>query len=228
MKNLERARIKMEASEWNAAMQFLNWALDGGENPKEVLYYMCVCWLRMGQPEKALEVIEKALQRSPDDAMLLSERGVIYFHLGKKSLALLDMDKAVILEPKNPYRYASRAFIKDSLGDIEGAILDYEKAIELDPDDAIAYNNLGLLFEKQGYFEKAKKNFEQADKLSKLENQFLKVIPEQKQESKATKPLGTHASYGWKQYLSVIGKIFTDSTTRKEFWEYWAKRIRKH
>lgn len=230
MKNLELAKSKMDASEWNAALELLKRALDGGENSKEVLYCMSVCWLRLSHPNKALEVIEKALCASPDDAMLLSERGVIYFHLGKKSLALLDMDKAVMLEPENPYRYSSRAFIKDSLGDVDGAIRDYEKAIELDPEDAIAYNNLGLLLEKQGYVEKAKMNFERADKLSGLENQFLKVLPEQKNEPSPVEPFNSteySSSAGWKQYLSLIGKIITDSATRKEFWEYWVKRLKK-
>lgn len=230
MKNLEQAKEQMAASKWSEAIQTLQRGLDAGEERKMVFYCMSVCWLRLEQPEKALDIIEKALGTFPDDAMLLSERGVIYFHLGKKSLALLDMDKAVTLEPENPYRYSSRAFIKDSLGDVEGAIRDYEKAIALDPEDAIAYNNLGLLLEKLGYMEKAKKHFEQADKLSGLENQFLKVMPEQKEELPSPEAINTtesHSSSRWKQYTRLMSKIFTDSATRKEFCEFWRKRFQK-
>lgn len=230
MKNLEQAKELMAASKWSEAIQTLLWGLDAGEERKEVLYCLSVCWLRLEQPDKALDVIEKALGTSPDDAMLLSERGVIYFHLGKKSLALLDMDKAVMLEPENPYRYSSRAYIKDSLGDVEGAIRDYEKAIAIDPEDAIAYNNLGLLLEKQGYIEKAKKNFERADKLSGFENQLLKVLPENKEMSSSPEAIHTtenHSSSGWTQYARLMGKFFTDSATRKEFWEFWLKRFKK-
>lgn len=230
MKNLEQAKIQMAAFEWHRAIESLQRGLDAGENRKEIWYCMSVCWLKLEQPEKALVVIEKALSNWPDDATLLSERGVIYFHLGKKSLALLDMDKAIELEPQNPYRYSSRAFIKDSLGDVEGAIHDYEKAIALDPDDAIAYNNLGLLLEKQGYMEKAKKHFERADKLSGIENQFLKVMPEQKEELSSPEAINTtesHSSSRWKQYTRLMSKVFIDSATRKEFCEFWRKRFQK-
>lgn len=231
MKNLEQAKIQMAAFEWHRAIECLQRGLDAGENRKEIWYCMSVCWLKLEQPEKALDVIEKALSNWPDDATLLSERGVIYFHLGKKSLALLDMDKAIELEPENPYRYSSRAFIKDSLGDVEGAIHDYEKAIALDPDDAIAYNNLGLLLEKQGYMEKAKKHFERADKLSGIENQFLKVMLNQKKEEGYTLEMKyskeSDAKADWKQYIKLLRKIFTDSATRKEFWEFWRRRFQK-
>lgn len=231
MKNLEQAKKQMAAFEWHRAIETLQRGLDAGEKRKEIWYCMSVCWLKLEQPEKALDVIEKALSNWPDDATLLSERGVIYFHLGKKSLALLDMDMAIELEPENPYRYSSRAFIKDSLGDVEGAIRDYEKAIAIDPEDAIAYNNLGLLLEKLGYMEKAKKHFEQADKLSGIENQFLKVMPEQKEEE-AYALIMKHSNESdvkadWKQYIKLLYKFFTDSSTRKEFWEFWLRRFKK-
>ncbi len=228
MKNLELAKRKMASSEWNAAIELLNRAMLDEEDLKEVYYWMSVCWLKQAKPDKALEVIEKALSKFPDDAMLISERGVIYFHLGKKSLALLDMDKAVMLEPENPYRYSSRAFIKDSLGDLDGAITDYEKAIKLDPNDAIAHNNLGLLLEKKGYVQKSKNYFAKADSLTFSEKDFVNFFstfkvdkkPENNLIYKKTKPR-------WKEYFYIISEFFQNAVVRKEFFRFWVLKIKK-
>lgn len=128
--------------------------------------------------DKAITAFNKALEKAPDHPDILSHRGVTYLHLKQKKNCLDDLQKALLLEPKNSYRYASLAYARDFFGDLDGAIEDYQKAVSLDPEDAVAHNNLGLLLEKKGYQSQAQERFQRADKLSKMEKQFMEAIDE--------------------------------------------------
>lgn len=222
----------IEQGNWEEAFNLLEPLVHEDLWTTEEAYQLNLCLLKLGNPEKALVYINKAIEKWPDRADLLSERGVVYFHLGKKSLALIDFDQAVLMEPDNPYRYSSRAYIKDSLGDVEGAIKDYEKAIALDPEDAIAHNNLGLLYEKLGYIEKARKKFEIADKITRLEKEFYlldnhewgketyhQVSKKEKENVKKMK--------GWKRWkaiIRIIRDVFIHRNDRKAFFQF-LKRV---
>jgi len=230
--NKDNISRHIELGQWEEALRLLEMRVSQGFWTENDAYQLNLCCLKLGNPEKALIYINKAIEKWQDRADLLSERGVVYFHLGKKSLALIDFDQAVLMEPDNPYRYSSRAYIKDSLGDIEGAIKDYEKAIALDPEDAIAHNNLGLLYEKLGYIEKARKKFEIADKITRLEKEFYlldnhewgketyyQVNKKEKENIKKMK--------GWKRWkaiIRIIRDVFIHRNDRKAFFQF-LKRI---
>lgn len=135
--------------------------------------------------DKAIIEYTKALELSPNNANLLSLRGVTFLHLSQKKECLDDMLLALNLEPENAYRHASLAYCLDFFGDTNGAVKAYEKAVELDPDDAIAHNNLGLLLEKQGYQKKAQEKFERADKLADIEKKLFNSLDELEQNTEA-------------------------------------------
>ena len=125
---------------------------------------------------EALALLINARDLNPEHPDVHGDMGVIYIHLKEKEKALQAFNDAIALQPNYSYRYSSRAYAKDFFGDLDGGIDDYQRAVELDPEDAVAYNNLGLLLEKKGYTDKAKENFERADTLSKIENDFFKVM----------------------------------------------------
>jgi tetratricopeptide (TPR) repeat protein len=165
---------------------------------------------------EAVKFYEKALEISPENADLFSDRGVAYFHLKKYRLSLLDMDRAVKLESENPYRYSSRAYIKGFLKDTEGAIADYEIAIQLDPEDAIAFNNLGLLQEQLGYKAKAEKNFNAADKIAEQNgwnDQLANHNPTTEKTKSSTQEAAEEKTGFWRE----IASVFTDKNKFKEF-----------
>jgi len=171
--------------------------------------------------QQALKIFDDLIYLFPNEANLLSDRGVIFIHLNKKEAALQDFDQAVFLEDSYGYRYASRAYARDFFGDTEAAILDYEKAIKLDPEDAVSYNNIGLLQEKLGYKQKAQKNFELADEISKeQEDNFIKQTPisennapEIKEESRIKK----------KSFFKEFFKILQSKKQFKEFLSFVKK-----
>jgi Tfp pilus assembly protein PilF len=135
-------------------------------------------FLRASDLDRALSLLNQALEQDPNHPDILSDRGVIFIHLKNKDAALADFDLSLELQPEYGYRYSSRAYCKEFFGDLDGAILDYEQAVLLDKEDAIAYNNLGLLLEKKGRLEQAKRNFDRADHLAKLEENLMHVVDE--------------------------------------------------
>ncbi|MDG1148308.1 MAG: tetratricopeptide repeat protein [Crocinitomicaceae bacterium] len=179
--------------------------------------------LKNGKIEKSIELYSRALEESPNECNILSDRGVAYLHANQKENSLTDFNRAVELQPDYGYRYASRAFARNNFGDIDGAIRDYEKAVELDPDDPVGYNNLGLLLEQKGYQKEADERFKRADTLSEMEDKLLNVID--KLEEKPSTPLepneNTHEiSEGNDSAVSEFKKLFTSKTQLKAFFAF--------
>jgi tetratricopeptide (TPR) repeat protein len=174
--------------------------------------------------DKALIAFNKALEKSPNNPIILSQRGVLYLHMNKKRNCLNDLNDALKLDPQNSYRYASRAYAKDFFGDLDGAIEDYEIAVKMDPEDAVAHNNLGLLLEKKGYQSKAQKKFDRADKLSKIEKKFFDQLDKDEGiKSKDQKASPTPASGEKLQPKKLVpdknistGKLFIQVFTKKK------------
>ncbi|MGB1041702.1 MAG: tetratricopeptide repeat protein, partial [Flavobacteriales bacterium] len=162
------------------------------------------------------------IEEEPNNPKYFSERGVCFLNLNQFGRALEDMNSSVKLEPNYSYRYASRAFVKDKMGDTEGGIADYEIAVKLDPEDAIALNNLGLLQEKLGYKKSSERNFKKADDLAENNPNSLPNI--EKDTNKVTEiknsPLPPIQSNENESIGLVFKKIFTDSSTRKEFFKF--------
>jgi Flp pilus assembly protein TadD len=170
---------------------------------------------KINKLESAIQNFDKALEIEPENANVISERGVTYHLLGKNKLALLDLDKALALEPTNPYRYSSRAFLREILKDLKGAVEDYETAISLDPEDAVAHNNLGMLKEKMGYIKDSKVLFSKADELLGID------IQTQSKEKKATQEVKIESlKQDFYYKTDIIKKVITDKKMRKEFFRY--------
>lgn len=174
---LEAGIIQSRKGNYAAAIELFEAILEQVADYVPALYHIGYNHFMMQRFDLAMHYYERALMIEPDNAHIISEKGVLLFHQNKKEESLEAMNQAQQLEPDNPYRYASRAFIKDALGDIHGAIADYKRALELDPDDAICLNNLGLLEEKLGYKEAAQKKFIRADELAERLGYTFKNTP---------------------------------------------------
>lgn len=183
--------------------------------------------LKSGQIKEAIELYTKALDLSPGHPDILSDRAVAYLHQENKDLCYGDFEVALELQPTKAYRYTSYAFAMNHFGDIEGAIKKYERAIELDPDDSIAHNNLGLLLEQKGYKDEAQAKFDRADRLSKMEDDFLDMIDEMDGEESNEKISPVHDPTQENQKTtdsekknsvsSEMKKILTSKESFKEF-----------
>ncbi len=185
--------------------------------------------LKAGNVEVAIAIYTELIQQyeHPD---LYSDRGVAFLHLKNAEACFSDLNQAIELQPDYAFRYACRAYAKNNFGDLDGAIEDYNKAIELDPNDAVAHNNLGMLLEQKGYQSEAQQRFDLADKLSKMEDHFFKVMDQMEQDpkinekqkpddatKKSTEEINPDASKG-----GTLHEMKKTLTSRKQFREFLA------
>jgi Flp pilus assembly protein TadD len=76
---------------------------------------------RLGRPEEALAVLDEALARTPREARLLCDKGVLEALLGRVSQARTSLEKAVAADPDRPEPYLSLGGVLASTGDVAGA-----------------------------------------------------------------------------------------------------------
>lgn len=179
--------------------------------------------LKAGKVNEAIDLYGKALEESPNDPVIYSDRGVAYLHLNDELRCMDDLNKAIELQPDYAYRYACRAFAKAHFKHIDSAIEDYEKAVELDPNDAVAHNNLGMLLEQKGYVDQAKERFERADKLSKQEDHLLEMMNELEEPHSSDKHEmidPTEESPDHPTPAQEMKKIFTSKKQFREFMNF--------
>lgn len=214
--------------------------VDSYPHPGEVLWYMGIIAVQMGNVTQALDHLHLALKHEPNNPDYLSELGVTYFHAKDGYQSLFYLDKALELEPNNPYRYSSRAYVRSNFGMNKEAIEDYEMAVKLDPQDSVAFNNLGLLQEQAGWKKMADLSYKQADSLEKLKNLVDEDFEKERSENNGQiepipnsntlpefnnvsnlPPLNTDSEADESTTMwTIIKRIFTNKETRKEFIQF--------
>lgn len=204
------------------ALSVFNHLISKSEKSAELHLFRGRILSRLGKTDEALKDFDLIVEIDPYNTNYISDRAVVLHLLKRDEEALSEFDRAANLDPKNPYRYSSRAFFKDRIGDLVGAIEDYEKAIELDPEDAVSFNNKGLVEEKLGYKERSKKSFNKADDLVGYKPTTQDPTPsklnEKAEDSKEIQEVEEKITPTY--YLKIIGDLFSNSKTRKEFMDF--------
>ena len=91
---------------------------------------------RLGRDEEALEMVLKALEVAPDDALSWSLLAVIQANLSRHEAALEAADKAIQLAPDEPAATVIKARSLQELGRYEAAVACLSSILELIADDA--------------------------------------------------------------------------------------------
>lgn len=117
-------------------------------------------FLRRGDFERALEQAEEALERDPQDALALFNRGVAAKELGRLELAEQSLRRSAELEPAYAGDAARRiGQIRAARGDPAGALAHFQEAVRLEPEQPEAHYDLGYLHETQGRFAEAAEHY---------------------------------------------------------------------
>lgn len=124
----------------------LETAISKGEASKDTYLILADLYRVQQQPEKALEILEKARQRYPDDPDIESQLLNAYVQAGKVEEAMNMYKEAVEKEPDNKlYQYNYGSLLLEA-GRYDEAITHLKKATELDPEYANAFYNLGATY----------------------------------------------------------------------------------
>ena len=89
-------------------------------------------WLLDRNPEKAADVLNRAIILVPDDPSLLVDRAQAAFDQRRYRDAVIDLDAALAIDPELVDAYVFRASAHRRLGDLDKAEADANKALSLD------------------------------------------------------------------------------------------------
>lgn len=95
--------------------------------------------------QEAINVINSALKKYPNDAELYIHRAISKDDLNQKQSAIADLNKAIQLNPKSDEAYYWRAAIKDDLNNISGAKQDISACLSINPNNGDCMWLRGLL-----------------------------------------------------------------------------------
>jgi tetratricopeptide (TPR) repeat protein len=126
----------------------------------DALHLLGVIAGQSNDPQRAVELIGKAIQINPKVAGFHSNRGNALKDLGRYEEALSNYDKALALRPDFAEVHYNRGIALQELGRLGPALTSYQKAIAFKPNDAEAYWNRALVLLLSGDFEKGWKEYE--------------------------------------------------------------------
>ena len=114
----------------------------------ELLMDRAVASGSMGQPQAAIDDLDRVLKIDPRRASALVLRAAAWRRLGKLDLAKDDVAQALQIDPGNAEAYLERGILRERGDDRTGARADWDHAIKLGPDTTtadLARQNLALL-----------------------------------------------------------------------------------
>ncbi|UIR57235.1 tetratricopeptide repeat protein [Sphingobacterium sp. SRCM116780] len=121
----------------------------------DVYFYGALAYQRKKDNLKAVELLSKAIENSPEAAMYYNNRGLIFQDLEKLLPAKKDLDKAIELDNDNPVYYENRYSILFDLKKYQEAQNDLLKVISLGNSDLDIYASLALTYDVLNNYSKA-------------------------------------------------------------------------
>jgi ribosomal protein S12 methylthiotransferase accessory factor len=123
-----------------------------------VHFYMGTCLLSMGQPEKALPLLESARRLNPpaqDMPSIYSYLGVAHKEMGSWEKALDVLKQGETYDKERTDIYNLMGFCHFKLKQHEQAIENFARVLDLNPGSAIDYANIGSNYREMGDKDKA-------------------------------------------------------------------------
>ncbi|MGH9339126.1 MAG: tetratricopeptide repeat protein [Acidobacteriota bacterium] len=142
-------------------------------------------YFRWGRPDRAEELLRKALETAPENLRLHRSMGVLSQFLGSDSEALAHYQRAIELNPDHPGPYGRLAAYYRNRGHLGQARKYLAKAAQTFPYSSEIYNELAYMHYMDGQLEAAKIALEAAQKISPwspaVQNNLEKVRQASKQ-----------------------------------------------
>lgn len=123
-------------------------------------------YCELGQFERGIQDLNKAILLIPDRAESYFNRGNAYHDLGQFERSIQDYNEAICLNPEYVDAYNNRGNAYHDMGQFEKSIQDYNEAIRLNPDDDYAYYNRGNSYIELGQFQSAIEDYDKAISLT--------------------------------------------------------------
>ncbi len=130
-------------------------------NDQQILYnILSLTYQAKGENAKAIDLLTKAIKKSPTNIFFLNNIGISYYNLKNYSEAEYYFKRALDIEPKHINALNNLANLKNDLNLIDEAKELYKKSIELNDNLLEPHHNLASLFQSTGELEKAVYHYE--------------------------------------------------------------------
>ncbi len=147
---------------WQNSIELLEHTTNVTKNNALVYGNLAAAYNDIGQPQKAIEVCNKALSLKPDDTKALTNLGIAFGQLKKYDDAIKTLKKGIEINPNDAELHYNLAYTYTQAGQSSLAMQHYQKAIEVNPTFAAAYCNLGVLYGELNQYDKAIESFKKA------------------------------------------------------------------
>jgi Flp pilus assembly protein TadD len=134
-------------------------ALDLDPSDFTALYHLGEMAIESGPPERAIDLLQKAIAQRPDDEDTRERLAMALAQSGRLGDALTQLHEAVRLAPANANLHALLAQVLANNGQLEQAIEEQSQALHMQPNDADGWNNLGVLEARTGKTASARADF---------------------------------------------------------------------
>ena len=125
-----------------------------------------IALLDQGKYDLAIQVLDSAIAKKPDDAEAYNSRGNAYAAKRELDRAIQNYDSAITLRPDNAFAYKNRGTSYASKDEFDHAIQDLDQAIKIKPDFSGAFNSRGFAYYLKGDYERAVQDYSQAIQLT--------------------------------------------------------------
>lgn len=129
------------------------------------LHTLGVIAYQSGNPQRAIELIGKAIANDPQRPEFHNTLGLVFETLGELEQATAAYQMAVSLKPDYAEAYHNMAIVLQSQGRYAAAVEKCTEAVLLKPDYAEAYNTMGFSLEQQQRYAEAIESYQQAVRL---------------------------------------------------------------
>ena len=136
-----------------------------GPNPHAVLsseqhIAVALQHVENGRIEQALDVLNRAIAASPEDASLIGTLGGLLLGQDRIAEALVYLEQAVTLAPDSAVLLVNRSQAYRKFNRYQEAMVDLDKAVSLSPELVPARFNRGVLYYGEGRYHEAMADFD--------------------------------------------------------------------
>jgi len=141
---------------------------------KEIQSSLIGAYVKNNQPEKAINLIDSALKKTPRNVPLLFRKAKIYTDLGDFNGATKIYEQILSFKKNSPTIYHAFAVLYTKMNDYDKALQYLNKSLTLDDKNAHVHKDLGVIYLMRNQVEYAKDEFETAVQLGSTDNEILK------------------------------------------------------
>lgn len=129
--------------------------LKADANNADALHLLGVLASQVGEHDKALSLIEHAVQQGPQNSQFHASLAGVLHTLGRIDQAIAALARAHKIDPGDAVILTNMGALRQERGQLDEAIADYRRAAELNPEHADAYYNLATALKDLGKLDDA-------------------------------------------------------------------------